>query len=69
MRSSWQMETGHLVWRWSEVGQQVRYNPSWMQEASDVHGSYLPPLPDFTSHSPFVGVSWFERYTPHRDSD
>jgi hypothetical protein len=29
----------------------------------------LPPLPDFASHSPFGGASWFERYTPHRDSE
>jgi hypothetical protein len=40
-----------------------------MQEASDVHGSYLPPLPDFASHRPFAGASWFERYTIRRDSE
>jgi hypothetical protein len=55
MRSSWQIEAGHLVCRWSEVGQHLQYNPPWMQEASDVQGSYLPPLPDFASHSPFGG--------------
>jgi hypothetical protein len=40
-----------------------------MQEASEVQGSYLPPLPDFASHNPFGGASWFERYTPARDSE
>jgi hypothetical protein len=53
MRSSWQVETGHLACRWSEVGQRERYNPLWMQEASNIHGSYLPSVPDFASHSPF----------------
>jgi len=66
MRSSWEMETGHLECRWSEVGHRVQYNPGWMQEISDVQGSYLPPLPDFASHSPFAGATWFLRYTPDR---
>ena len=47
----------HLTRRWSEVEQRVRYNPPWMQEA--VESSYVPPVPDFASHSPFVGVFWF----------
>lgn len=66
MQSSWQNETGHLVCRWSEAGQRLPYNPRWMQDASDVHGSYLPPVPDFASHSPFGGPSWFERFAPPR---
>jgi len=53
MRSSWQTETGHLACRWSEVGRHVQYNPRWMQEPSDIQGSYLQPVPDFASHSPF----------------
>ena len=53
MRSSWQIEAGHLECRWSGVGQHVQYNPAWIQESSGVQGSYLPPLPDFASHSPF----------------
>ena len=69
MKSSWRMETGHLLCRWSEVVQHVQYNPPWMQEASEVQGSYLPPLPDFASHSPFGGATWFERYSPHCDSE
>jgi hypothetical protein len=69
MKSSWQIETGHLVCRWSEVGQRVKYNPHWMQEASDIRGSYVPPIPDFASHSPFGGASWFLRYTSNRESE
>jgi hypothetical protein len=53
MNSSWQMKAGHLVCRWSEFGSRVSYNPHWMQEASDIQGSYLPPVTDFASHSPF----------------
>jgi hypothetical protein len=66
MRSTWQMETGQLIRRWSEVGQRVQYSPQWMQEASGVQGSYLPPVPDFASHSPFGGATWFDRYTHDR---
>jgi hypothetical protein len=40
-----------------------------MQEASDIQGSYLPPLPDFASHSPFGGAFWFERYAPKHESE
>lgn len=69
MSSSWQMDAGHLVCRWSEVGRHVQYNPPWMQEASDARGSYLPPIPDFASHSPFGGPSWFERYCAKHDSE
>ncbi len=66
---SWLMETGHLVCRWREVEQRVQYNPTWMQDASDAQGSYLPPIPDFASHSPFGGATWFLRYTPDRDPE
>jgi hypothetical protein len=60
---SWQTETGQLACRWSEVGQRIPYNPRWMQDASDVPSGYLPPVPDFASHSPFGGAEWF---LPHR---
>ena len=62
MKSTWQTATGHLECRWSDAGQHVQYNPPWMQEASDIQGSYLPPVPDFASHSPFGGATWFLRY-------
>ena len=67
MKSSWQMESGHIECRWSEVGQRVQYNPSWMRETADVQGGHLPPVPDFASHSPFGGPSWFQRYTREGD--
>ena len=70
MTSSWQTETGHLVCRWSDVGQLVRYDPRWMKETSDAQCSYLPPLlPDFASRSPFGGASWFQRHPAERDCE
>ena len=68
MKSSWQTETGQLLCRWSDVEQHVQYNPRWMQEASEIQGSYLPPVPNFASHSPFGGPDLFELYFFHRDS-
>jgi hypothetical protein len=67
MVSTWQTETGHLVCRWSDVGRRVQYNPSWMQEVSDIHSGYLPPLPDITSSSPFGGATWFQPHPAERD--
>ena len=67
MKSSWQTETGHLACRWSEMGQRLPYNAWWIMETPDVHGSYLPPIPDFASHSPFGGPSWFQTPTAYRD--
>ena len=66
---AWQTETGHLACRWFEVGQRVQYNPGSMQETSDIQSGYLPPLPDFASHSPFGGTtSWFQLHVADRDS-
>jgi hypothetical protein len=67
MNSSWETQTGHLTCRWSEIGQSVEYNPLWIQENSDVQCSYLPPVPDFASHSPFGGASWFQHHTVDRN--
>ena len=61
MRSAWQTETGHLAFRWSEAGQHVPYSPRWMQDTSE--SGYVPPVPDFASHSPFGGASWFLPHT------
>jgi hypothetical protein len=70
MMSSWQTETGHLACRWSDLGQRIQYNPSWMREASDIQNSYLPPLlPDFARHSPFGGAHWFEPHPSDRDCE
>jgi len=60
MSSSWQMEAKHLACRWSEIGQRLQYNPRWIQEAKDIPSGYLPPVPDFASHSPFGGATWFQ---------
>jgi hypothetical protein len=51
------------------VGQHIQYNPRWMQESADIRSGYLPPVPDFASHSPFGGAtSWFQLHTADRDS-
>lgn len=59
MLSSWQTETGHLGCRWSFSRDQVQVRPLWMGEGSEMQGAHLPPVPDFASHSPFGGPSWF----------
>jgi len=59
MKSSWQTETGHLALHWSDAGRRVEYSLRWMQETSEIRSSYLPPVPDFASHSPFGGATWF----------
>jgi hypothetical protein len=63
MKSSWQNDAGQIACRWTEVTPGVRYDAPWMSQASrsatDTHGSYQPPLPDFASHSPFAGADWF----------
>jgi hypothetical protein len=62
MKSSWMPEAEHLACHWSEVGRPFDYDPSWMLENSEVHGAWLPPAPDFASHSPFGGASWFQHH-------
>jgi hypothetical protein len=67
---AWQTESGHLKCRWSEVGRDVQYDPRWMRETSVCQSGYLPPVPDFASHSPFGGTnSWFELHSTDRDSN
>lgn len=60
MKMSWQAALGHLESRWSELLDRSSYDASWMPKAGDVHGSYLVPTPDFASHCPFGGFSWFQ---------
>jgi hypothetical protein len=69
MTSSWQTQSGHLECRWSEVGQRVHYDSPWMQETPDIPSGYLPPIPDFASHSPFGGASWFQPNPADRYSE
>jgi len=66
MKVSWKCEEGHLVCRWSQLGEDVRYNPPWMQEASNLkqRGTIVPSFLDFTRLSPFGGRTW---YDPNRD--
>ena len=62
MHRTWQLQGGHLLCVWSEVAQHVGYSARWMTEASDtdIPSGYLPPVPDFASHSPFCGAFWFQ---------
>ena len=54
---------------WSETGRRIAYNPDWMKEASEDPSGYLRPLPDFASHSPFCGASWFQLDAVPRESE
>jgi hypothetical protein len=71
MHRIWQVQAGHLLCVWSEFAQHVGYSARWMKEASDadVPSGYLPPVPDFTSHSPFCGAFWFQPHPVDRDSE
>ncbi|HEY1965026.1 MAG TPA: hypothetical protein VGG59_08850 [Acidobacteriaceae bacterium] len=60
MKTSWHEETGQLTLHWCGVGERILFDTSFAQETSSAQGSYLPPLPDFASHSPFGGPSWFQ---------
>ena len=62
MDSLWQTAEGRLVRRWSEVEKRIPYTFDWDQQGSEVYCGYLPPVPDFASHSPFGAADWFE---PH----
>jgi hypothetical protein len=68
MKSSWQTDTGILACRWFDLGQHAQYESAWMRESSEIQGSYLPPLPDFASHSPFGGASWFDLHCADHNS-
>jgi len=67
MKSSWQAETGRLGWQWSEVGPRIQQIPPWLQKLAEMPSGYIPPVPDFGSHSPFGGPSWFEPHRAPRD--
>ena len=70
MNRTWQMHAGHLICNWSEAGQRTVYNPSWMTEVSDIPSGYLPPLPDFASHSLFCpAFFWFQPDAARRESE
>lgn len=60
MPFSWKSEAGQLTCHLGDAALHEPYRPEWMQEDSNVPSGYLPPIPDFTSHSPFGGVAWFQ---------
>lgn len=60
MKTSWQIETGRPVCRWSVPGERVLYDLSSIQEDSTaVSGSFLPPVPDFAAHSLLGSGEWY----------
>lgn len=67
MNSTWQTEAGRLALRWSDAGQRLPFDFSWAQDISATQTSYLPPNPDFCSHSPFGGASWYGPQTTSRN--
>jgi hypothetical protein len=60
MKSRWGIESGQIALRWFDIGQPNDYKARWMEESSAAEGSYLTPIPDFASHSPFGGAYWFQ---------
>ena len=67
MKTQWLSEKGRLACRWYDLGSRRHYDLRWMMENLDVRGNYLEPVPDFASHSPFGGASWFELHFAVRD--
>lgn len=61
MTSQWSFDGNRIVSRWTNISREAGQF-SQQLNASDANGSYLVPLPDFASHSPFGGTTWF---TPH----
>lgn len=60
METSWQTETGRLVCRWSpEVGEAIRYDSSWIQEASvKKDWNVSPSIHNFATHSALGSGEW-----------
>ena len=60
MKSSWTTATGELARRWFEAEQNGSSISPAVPEEAEGKGCYLEPLPDFASHSPFGGATWFQ---------
>lgn len=61
MATAWKSEEGHLVCRWSEVGEQAPYNAPWMQATQNVNPKpHGPACLDFKRLSPFGGPNWYD---------
>ena len=66
MSASWETESGQLRCKWSDVEEGLWCRVKWLDEIAEAPGSYLEPIPDFASHSPFGGPSWFETHWTRR---
>jgi hypothetical protein len=60
MKSSWTTETGELALRWAGAEQNGSSMSPSVPEGAEGKCSYLEPQPDFASHSPFGGATWFQ---------
>ena len=60
MQSSWLEDTGTLTRRWFEIGRALSEPATLSAETPEMRSGYLPPPPDFASHSPFGGATWFQ---------
>lgn len=59
MISSWQMKDGRLTRFWTGQVERYEYESPVMQPSPNIQSGYLPPMPDFESHSPFGGPAGF----------
>lgn len=62
MKISWQTESDRLVSRWSVEADRIRYNPPWMQDASQNIPTSKNPSPSDSvtaNVSPFGGGGWY----------
>jgi hypothetical protein len=58
----------HTLWK-SLRDSHIPYTPGWIPEDAHMQGAYLPPVPDFASHGPFGGASWFQPHLADRDPE
>jgi hypothetical protein len=65
MNTSWKTQSGSLACNWAEAGDGP-YSTAWMEDTPDAQGSHLEAVPDFASHSPFGGPTWFEPQAAYR---
>jgi len=61
MMNRWSFDGNRIVSHWTDIRCKADQVPERV-DAPEMSGSYLVPLPDFASHSPFGGATWF---TPH----
>jgi len=61
MTTQWSFHGNRIVSRWADISPAADHL-DMQEDAPQISGSYLPPPPDFASHSPFGGATWL---APH----